>query len=112
MRSLVAKLSLVAAVAAAATFFTSGSGLHGAVGVASAAPFGLQAGSEADASSMVTLAKKGGKGKHHHHHGFWGVGGIIVGVGYCTARSDWCAERYGAYGHWYRRCMRRSGCYY
>jgi hypothetical protein len=106
MGSLVTKLSLVAALAAAAIFLTPGSGLPGAVGVASAAPFGLQAGQETDAS-MVTLAKKGGKGKHHH--GLWGVG-IVVGVGYCVARSEWCAERYGAYNHWYRRCMRRSGC--
>jgi hypothetical protein len=56
---------------------------------------------------------KGGGGKghhhHHHHHGI-GIGGVIIGIGYCAIQSERCEEAYGEHTYRYRRCMRRAGC--
>jgi hypothetical protein len=58
---------------------------------------------------------KGGGGKGggwSHHHG-WGAaigGAIVLGMGYCAAQSERCADEYGDNTGRYWRCMRRAGC--
>jgi hypothetical protein len=92
-----------AAAMAAAAFFAPVAGTS-----ASAASLGPQTGLAADGGSM-TLAEKA---DHHHRRWPYIVGGaVVLGLGYCAVQADQCAEAYGTYNYWYRRCMRRAGCY-
>jgi hypothetical protein len=101
MKSSRTKLALGAAAVAAAVLLTPG--VPGGLGSASAGPLAPKLGVEADGGNVILT-----KGKHHHHHRFLGIG-IVVCLGYCAARADWCADRYDTrYG--YYRCLRRAGC--
>jgi hypothetical protein len=132
-------LILGAAIAAAATFLTYGSGPSIAGGIASMTSGVPHAGVAADAG-VVTLAKdfkccgkgggggippgpggfkdgggdggKGGKGKGAKGPG-WGpvIGGaIVLGLAHCAIRSERCEEEHGDGTERYWRCMRRAGC--
>jgi hypothetical protein len=100
MKSTSTKLALGTAVVAAAALLTLS--VPGGLGSASAAPLGPKVSLEADGGHVV-LAKKG-----KHFRRFIGIG-IVVGVGYCAARAEWCADRYDSDRAYYR-CLRRAGC--
>jgi hypothetical protein len=139
MNSIGKRLMLSAAVAAAAVFFTSTSGLPGAVDVAAAAPLAHQATFATDAGTVI-LAKdfkccgkggdggippgpggfkdgggdngKGGKGGKGGSAG-WGpgvAGAVILGLAHCAIQTERCEGTYGADTDRYWRCVRRSGC--